>query len=234
MGARVVLFDLDDTLLDSSGGAGRCWSECCAAHAGGAGTSAERLQAAVDEARRWFWSDAARHRAERTNMVRAWSKIAKLALEAVGGDPAFAEAMGSDFAQRRSAAEALFADALPTIDALRARGHRLGLVTNGDAGIQRSKLARHALGHYFDAIVIEGEFGRGKPDREVFAHALALLGAEPHGVHMVGDNVEWDVTGAQRAGLRGVWIDRTRSGQQHDPPADHTIHGLSELLELVG
>src|SRR5689334_14523801 len=106
-GQRVVLFDLDDTLLDSSGGAARCWSECCAAHAHGAGAPADRLHAAIDEARSWFWSDAARHRAERTNMVRAWTKICELALKAAGGDPVFAEAMGQDFARRRSAAEAL-------------------------------------------------------------------------------------------------------------------------------
>jgi HAD superfamily hydrolase (TIGR01458 family) len=46
----------------------------------------------------------------------------------------------------------------------------------------------------------------GKPARAFFALALAQLGAEPAEAAMVGDDVESDVVGALRAGLRGVLV----------------------------
>lgn len=234
MEPRIVLFDLDDTLLDSSAGVARCWSESCAQFAVTACVDHERLLTAINESRDWFWSDPVRHRRERTDMVGAWSKIAERALRGLNCDVTLARAMGVDFAARRRDAEALFPDALPMLTALVANGFRLGLVTNGDGPIQRSKIARHALAPYFEAIVIEGEFGRGKPDAEVYAHILAQLGAAPAGTWMVGDNLEWDVAGAQRAGMRGAWIDRARSGREPDPRPDHILHDLTGLLALVG
>jgi putative hydrolase of the HAD superfamily len=234
MKPRVVLFDLDDTLLDSGSCAQRCWSDCSAQFAATAGVEHERLLASIDESRRWFWSDPERHRRERTDMVRAWSQIAERALRSLECEVALARAIGVDYAARRRDAEVLFPDALPLLTALVSNGFRLGLVTNGDAAIQRGKIARHALAPYFEAIVIEGEFGRGKPDAEVYAHALAQLGTAPTGVWMVGDNLEWDVTGAQRAGLLGAWIDRARSGTTPDPRPDHILHDLTGLPDLVG
>jgi putative hydrolase of the HAD superfamily len=231
--SRVVLFDLDDTLLDSTSCAARCWDECSAQFAATAGVDHARLAAAIHQARSWFWSDPDRHRRERTDMVSAWSKIAERALHELGCDTAIGHAIGADYAARRSAGEKLFSDALPTLTALIASGFRLGLVTNGDAAIQRSKIARHALAPYFASVVIEGEFGRGKPDAEVYGHVLAQLGVAPSGVWMVGDNLEWDVTGAQRAGLRGAFLDRTRSRIAPDPRPDRILHGLDELLDLV-
>ena len=87
----------------------------------------------------------------------------------------------------------------------------LALVTNGDAREQRGKIERHALAPFFDAILIEGEMGVGKPEAVVYRRALDALGvsAGPN-VWMVGDHLEWDVAGSQRAGLQGAWIDRPR------------------------
>lgn len=46
----------------------------------------------------------------------------------------------------------------------------------------------------------------GKPERPFFAQALNLLGIEAHEALMVGDDVENDIGGAQRAGIRGVLV----------------------------
>src|SRR5262245_9749157 len=64
-----VFFDLDDTLLDYSSRAETCWAECCATVAAPEGVDAAALVVALEEARRWFWSDAERHRRERTDMI---------------------------------------------------------------------------------------------------------------------------------------------------------------------
>jgi putative hydrolase of the HAD superfamily len=118
---------------------------------------------------------------------------------------------------------------------MRARRVPLGLVTNGDARLQRDKIARHDLQRFFDVVVIEGEFGCGKPDQRVFRHALQTLGVAAPGAWMVGDRLDWDVEGAQKIGLGGIWIDRARAGLPADSCCrpDHIVHALAELRDLA-
>ena len=59
---KALLFDLDDTLLDYSGGVELSWTEACASCCVPAGIDAATLVAAIAETRRWFWEDPARHR----------------------------------------------------------------------------------------------------------------------------------------------------------------------------
>lgn len=53
----------------------------------------------------------------------------------------------------------------------------------------------------FDYILIEGEFGAGKPDKSVFIHVLEKLDVAPQESWMIGDNLEHDMSGAQRVGI---------------------------------
>jgi len=230
-----LLFDLDDTLLDYSTGVEVCWRESCATVAAPAGVDPVALAQTLAEVQRWFWEDPERHRRERIDMIGAWGKIAARALERAGGaGDGLAAAMAEDFAARRRAAMRLFPDALDVLARFRRRGVPLGLVTNGDARLQREKIQRYDLVRFFDVVVIEGEFGLGKPDAEVFHHALAGLGAAPAAAWMVGDHLVWDVAGAQRAGLRAAWIDRRRGGLPAASPArpDRIVHALIELSDL--
>jgi putative hydrolase of the HAD superfamily len=228
---KALLLDLDDTLLDYSGDVDRSWAEACRAGADGA-VDPERLITAVADSRRSFWVDPERNRRERLDMLRAWQNIVTDALRRLGlEDDGLAAAIARDYAARRRARMRLFPDALQCLRALRARQVPLGLVTNGDASQQRDKIERHGLASYFDVIVIEGEFGLGKPYEAVYRHALAALGARPEGTWMVGDNLEFDVEGAQRVGLRGVWIDRAGGGLPAGTTIrpDHIIRSLREL-----
>ncbi len=232
---KSLLLDLDDTLLDYSGGVDECWTASCALGCDG-DAELETLVTAVAASRRWFWDDATRHRAERVNMLGAWTKIVEHALASLGRpDPALASTIAREFARRRRERMTLFPEALACLEAWRARGVRLGLVTNGDASQQRDKIARHALERFFDVVVIEGEFGAGKPDEVVYRHALDALGARAADTSMVGDHLDFDVAGAQRLGMRGIWIDRTGAGL---PPGcavrpDAIIRALTELEEAL-
>ncbi len=208
---RALLLDLDDTLLDYSGGVDGCWAGACADAGAEVGHAA--LVAALAETRRSFWSDPVTNRRERVDMLRAWTSIAAQALERCGGDPRLGAAIAEAFAARRRAVMRLFPDAVRFLTALRDRGVPLALVTNGDAREQRAKIERHDLARFFGAIVIEGEFGAGKPDAEVYQTALATLGVTPGpDVWMVGDHLEFDVAGPQRLGLRAAWLDRPGTG----------------------
>jgi putative hydrolase of the HAD superfamily len=226
----VVLFDLDDTLLDYSSRVAECWDAACA-RAAGTGVDPAVLARTVHEVRAWFWADRDRHARERVDMRRAWTTIVSTALERLGRrSELVARAVADDFATRRMMTARLFDDALPCLAALRRAGVVLGLVTNGDAGQQREKLARHELAPFFDAIVIEGELGAGKPDVAVYRHVLGLLGVAPAAATMVGDNLEWDVIGAEQAGVAGVWLDRAGRGLPPDAPRARVIRTLADLV----
>ena len=225
---RALLLDLDDTLLDYSGGVDECWQAACAEAA--AGVAQGPLLAALLEARRVFWSDPLRHRQERVNMPRAWGRIATSALERCGADGRLGPAIAQVFAARRRTVMTLFPDTLDFLTGLRAQGLPLALVTNGDAREQRFKIERHDLARFFDAIVIEGELGHGKPDAVAYETALAALGVTPGPeVAMVGDHLEFDVAGPQRLGMRGIWLDRAKQGVPRESPVcpDRIVGELS-------
>jgi putative hydrolase of the HAD superfamily len=229
---NTVLIDLDDTLLDYSGGVDVSWRSACTSVAAPAGVDAAALVTALVEARRSFWSDPDHNRRERVNMLKAWQQIASRALGACGcSTEAIALAMAEDYAARRREAMTLFPDARLTLERFRAAGATMGLVTNGDARQQRDKIERHDLARFFDVIVIEGEFGAGKPDEAVYRHALDGLKARAADAVMIGDHLEFDVGGAQRLGIRGIWLDRAGEGL---PAAcsvtpHRIIRGLGEL-----
>jgi putative hydrolase of the HAD superfamily len=230
---KALLLDLDDTLLAYSAGVDDSWAEACVAAT--LPVEAATLIATLAETRKWFWSgDPRRHARERVDMLGAWTKIVTEALARCGcSDAALAAAIARDFAARRREVMRLFPETRAVLDALHARGLPLALVTNGDALQQRDKITRHDLERYFGAIVIEGEFGCGKPEERVYREALGRLGVGSDGVWMVGDHLEWDVLAPQRLGLVGVWVDREGAGL---PPAyadarpHRIIRSLSELL----
>jgi putative hydrolase of the HAD superfamily len=147
-------------------------------------------------------------------------------------DPALAELLGERFGIERRLRHEAFPDARPALEALRPT-HALALVTNGASCLQREKLAGSGLAETdFDAVVISGDLGTGKPGREIFAHTLELLGVEADRAVMVGDSLERDVEGAEAAGIRGIWLNR--GGTRPPAPNGHTqISTLAELRSVL-
>lgn len=230
---RALLLDLDDTLLDYSGDVDRSWAEACRTCCDRT-VDPERLIATLGDSRRWFWSDPERHRRERVQMLRAWQNIVVHALATLGvTDEDLAMSIARDFAARRRERMRLFPESLECLTALRRLEIPLGLVTNGDASQQRDKIERHDLDRFFDVIVIEGEFGVGKPDAAVYRHALSALGARPEDTWMAGDNLDFDVDGPQRLGIRGAWLDRTGAGLPAEATVkpDRIIQSIRELVD---
>jgi putative hydrolase of the HAD superfamily len=123
-------------------------------------------------------------------------------------------------------------DARETIDDLRARGIKVGVLTNGLSELQREKLRRIGLEDAFDAVAISQEIGAWKPDPRAFAAAVELLGLRPAEVAMVGDHLENDVAGALAAGLgAAVWVERYRGEL---PEGARLARELAEVPRLLG
>ena len=88
----------------------------------------------------------------------------------------------------------------------------IGIVTDGDCGIQQGKLAALGLGDCLSAVVLSDSLGRAhrKPDPAPFRAALDALGADPVEVVFVGDNPLKDVAGAAALGMTTI---RVRTGE---------------------
>jgi len=119
-----------------------------------------------------------------------------------------------------------FADVRPTLEAARAAGRRLVVVSNWDASLHEV-LARLELAPLLDGIVTSAEIGARKPAAEIFTHALERAGAPAADAIHVGDSVEEDVAGAWAAGIAPVLM---RRDGRPGPDGVRTIATLRELL----
>lgn len=228
---KAILFDLDDTLLDMVSAMQGSWQEVCADVAPGLGCEAATLRETIRRESALFWADEEAVAEYRVRPLDSRTHVVRLSLLSLGLDESPAEEIARRSLRGYLDRLAPFDDSMDTLEALRAQGYRLGLVTNGSSDTQREKIGRWNLEPYFDEIVIESEFGRGKPDPGVFRKALAGAGAAPHEAWMVGDNLYADIGGARGVGIHSVWIHRERLQFPDDPPA-HPHRRIGHFDEL--
>jgi putative hydrolase of the HAD superfamily len=120
-----------------------------------------------------------------------------------------------------------YPDVVPALEALRARGSRLVVVSNWDVSLHEV-LHRTGLDALVDGAVASAEFGTAKPDPAIFARALELAGVAPGAALHVGDSLEADVEGARAAGIAAVLV--ARDGEAAPPG----VPCVASLAELVG
>lgn len=131
-------------------------------------------------------------------------------------------------------------ETVPVLTELRARGHRLALLSDGWAEVQRRKLAALGLAELFDEIVFTDELGRDawKPSPVGFERILNTLGFSGDAAMYVSDNPHKDFAGPHQLGMRTIRIVRpgTEHGKALAPAPEYQpqrmIHALHELLTV--
>jgi putative hydrolase of the HAD superfamily len=149
-------------------------------------------------------------------------------LERSGLDRASAEAVAAELAEEHARAN-LWRVAMPgaadALAALRARGFRVGVVSNADGRVA-ALLETAGLAPHLEAIVDSHLEGVEKPDPEIFRRAVARLGVPAGRAAYVGDIFAIDVLGARAAGLSAILIDETGAYADVECPR---IAALAEL-----
>jgi putative hydrolase of the HAD superfamily len=127
----------------------------------------------------------------------------------------------------RTSAWRVHDDVLPTLEALRGQGARLGVVSNWDSRLSRL-LELLELAGYFETIGVSHVEGVEKPDPALFLRVLERMGVDASDALHVGDVAELDLEGARAAGIDALLIDRDAA-----PGANSTIRDLREVPPIA-
>lgn len=248
-----VLLDLDDTILSDHLASDIAFNATAGHAQTVAGVDPAALIAAIREESEKIWQTGpfpdwldgigtseieglrARFEGEHENwaIMREWApgfrrQSWQNALRVLGvGDENLAAELDAMFERERAQANPWCPGGEEALNYL-AENYRLGMVTNGIPDVQRTKINAVGMAPLFDAIVVSGELAIGKPQPEIYQHALDLLGASAEETIMVGDSFARDVLGSQAFGLRAAWISM---GREQPQPGDPwmTIASLAEL-----
>ena len=211
----IVLFDLDNTLVDRQGAFLRWCSEFVVQR----GLPDDAL-----EALRQYDADGFAAR----ELVFASLKQAYDMPDSVGSLIDLYRASYIEFFEPDE-------EALLQLRRLRRQSIRVGVVTNGPL-TQLEKLKRTRLLDVIDGYCISDEIGVAKPDPEIFEEALRRCGgvsASAGRAWMVGDTAEADIAGGLNAGMRTIWIRRDRAWPVEEYAPELVANDIGEAVDYV-
>jgi putative hydrolase of the HAD superfamily len=126
----------------------------------------------------------------------------------------------------------LYEDVTPALAILADRGIKVGLISNSHRCL--ASFQQHFELHGLIAAAISSsDHGYMKPHPSIFEAALKLVGAPAEESVMVGDSYAHDIAGAQRAGMRGILVQRSADGPAQSAPDVPVIQDLSQLADLI-
>ncbi|MEV5508805.1 HAD family hydrolase [Streptomyces orinoci] len=209
----LVLFDLDNTLVDRTEGL-RHWAEEFTRERGLDALAVEWIVEADD------------------NGLKPRDRFfAELRDRFAIGDTA--EALHHAYQQRYPLLLRCPRHVLDQIAQLREAGWRVGVVTNGLTLTQGAVLEHTGLAECLDGWCISEEANVRKPDPGIFVLAAERCGSDLTAAWMCGDSPEADVVGAQLAGLHTIWIRHGRTWPASNPPPDQTVDSVTEALQAL-
>lgn len=215
-GIQAVTFDVGGTLITPWPSVGAVYAETAARL--GYGTFSPEI---LDRRFRAAWAQCPSFNHTRTE----WASLVDATFEGLLTQAPSRTFFGSLYDRfMESEVWHVYRDALPTLQELRQRGFRLGIISNWDERL-RPLLQRLGLDLYFDSTVVSSEVGCLKPAASIFQRALTDLACSPENLVHVGDNLEADVLGAEAAGCRAFWLQR-----EPGPTRVNVIRSLTELL----
>ncbi|MBK7873464.1 MAG: noncanonical pyrimidine nucleotidase, YjjG family [Saprospiraceae bacterium] len=111
---------------------------------------------------------------------------------------------------------------------------RLGLVTNGLREVQRPRLAKSGLQHFFDVVVVSDEIGHAKPHAAFFDYAFQQMKhTRKHEVMMIGDSLNADIKGGADYGLDTCWYNPQELENDLNVQPTYQIKELMALKDVL-
>ena len=114
-------------------------------------------------------------------------------------------------------------DVAPSLERLREAGFRMATLTNSAPAVVGDQISNAGLTEYFEELFSVDEVQAFKPSPEPYRLAASKLGVEIGDLRLVAAH-DWDVFGALRAGCQAAFI--ARGGR--------AIHPLYETPDIIG
>ncbi len=137
----------------------------------------------------------------------------------------------------------LYDDAKELLEAIKKRGFKIGLITDGCATVQRNKAKALGIYDLCDSLVFTDELEKpdgsrySKPDEYVYEKSIRELAVSANDAVYIGDNLLKDFVGAKKLGIKTVRIIRDKGmymkeeAPSKEYEADYSVHSLRELME---
>ena len=222
-----LLFDADDTLFDFSKASSRAFSVMCRENE--IPNTPETYQQ-YQEINHALWR--AFDRGEVTKEFITLERYVRL-LQVLHLDRS-AEKCSQDYLAALSESVFPLPEAEAVCRELAQRGHRLYIVTNAVAAVQRRRLELCTFASVFQGAFISEEAGAGKPSRAYFDYVRAHIpGITAENTLVIGDSPASDIQGANNAGLPCCWFNPKQKTLPDGLHADYEISDLRQLLDIV-
>ncbi len=133
----------------------------------------------------------------------------------------------------------IFDEVPATLQMFRDAGLKLGIVTNAfqPMKLRDIEITQHGIiEHFPDCRFSAADVGHLKPHPTIFKTALDCIGTEPAETVFVGDNLNADIVGAQRVGMKGIWRDTGHHDSRFslgEIVPDATIKKLDEMPAIL-
>jgi HAD superfamily hydrolase (TIGR01662 family) len=161
--------------------------------------------ARYEDARRDALATVKRH-PELDHDEEIWVLFTQRIIEGMGGvGDTYGAAVEMEGAWAHAQHFELYDDALPVLEAVRAAGLKIGLLSNSARDLDEF-VAHHGLA--VDAVLTSRAHGKTKPHETIYRRMLELLDVSSGDAVMVGDTIEDDIDGARAVGMQAVLVDR--------------------------
>ncbi len=136
-----------------------------------------------------------------------------------------------DYIEHLSDFNNLIPDTFLVLEELKLK-YNMHIITNGFKEVQRRKLEKSKLIHYFKTVTISEDVGVKKPDKLIFEHAIFSAKAKIENSIMIGDNYHADILGASAIGMRAIYFNFHKTDEQRRENVI-VIENLKEILKIL-
>ena len=222
----VLLFDADDTLFDFPKASARAFAAMCRAD-GIPDTEESRQLYHTINLELWAAFDRGEVSKEYVTLERfvRFLRALDLPLDPAKCNRDYLTALGAGVFPLPRAEE--------VCRELVRRGHRLYIVTNAVASVQRSRLRGSVFANLITEAFISEDAGASKPSALYYEYVLSRIGAPREDCLAIGDSLATDIRGANNAGLPCCWFNPGGKPRPEDLRIDYEIRDLRELLSFV-